>query len=262
MTAVDPREDAGHADPLASHIGWVYHFCRRMTVDETAAEAATCATFARASAVASRPSETRELSLWLLRRACEALAPRLVSQPEVSFEQLDDTLRSETTRTGEAVSIARQERSTLLWELKQSCLTAVINCLPPGERVAFVMSDVFGLSDDEGARAIGIKASAFKVRLSRARLKLGDYLAPRCEHVNQGNPCHCTSRVGIALEKGFIQPRTRPSLVPQRPFVPEPAAGNPLVVFRTLPELVHPADLEQQILHGLATGQWPDAVVR
>jgi hypothetical protein len=37
-----------------------------------------------------------------------------------------------------------------------------------------------------------------------SRKKVGDYLAPRCEHVNPMNPCRCPARVGTALNKGFI----------------------------------------------------------
>ena len=44
------------------------------------------------------------------------------------------------------------------------------------------------------------------MRLSRARKKVGDYLAPRCEHVNPMNPCRCPARVGTALHNGFIRP--------------------------------------------------------
>jgi RNA polymerase sigma-70 factor (ECF subfamily) len=83
-------------------------------------------------------------------------------------------------------------------------MTAVVNCLPPGERAAFVVCHILKLPDDAAAKSLGITESAYKVRLSRARKKVGDYLAPRCEHVNPMNPCRCPARVGTALHKGFI----------------------------------------------------------
>jgi RNA polymerase sigma-70 factor (ECF subfamily) len=83
-------------------------------------------------------------------------------------------------------------------------MTAVVNCLPPGERAAFVVCHVLKLPDEPAAKSLGITESAYKVRLSRARKKIGDYLAPRCEHVNPMNPCRCPARVGTALAKGFI----------------------------------------------------------
>jgi RNA polymerase sigma-70 factor (ECF subfamily) len=134
------------------------------------------------------------------------LEQRLPRQPEVNFDILDETLRSEATRTDVVRSLSDPDRDFLLWELKQGCMTAVINCLPPGERAAFTVCHVLKLPDAGAAKALGITESAYKVRLSRARKKIGDYLAPRCEHVNPMNPCHCPARVGTALHKGFIKP--------------------------------------------------------
>jgi len=141
----------------------------------------------------------------LLSVANEVLEARLPRQPEVNFDILDETLRSEATRTDVVRSLSDPQRDFLLWELKQGCMTAVINCLPPGERAAFVVCHVLKLTDDQAAKSLGITESAYKVRLSRGRKKVGDYLAPRCEHVNPMNPCRCPARVGTALHKGFIR---------------------------------------------------------
>src|SRR6202012_4706240 len=70
---------------------------------------------------------------------------------------------------------------------------------------AFVVCHVLTLADDQAAKSLSITESAYKVRLSRARKKIGDYLAPRCEHVNPMNPCRCPAGVGTALHNGFIR---------------------------------------------------------
>jgi DNA-directed RNA polymerase specialized sigma24 family protein len=231
-----------------------------MTLDEEEAVEASCQVFLRAANMPELPSDERDLEVWLLRRAAEALAPMVPLTPEVSFELLDETLRSDATRTGEVASLTNPQREFLLWELKQGCMTAVINCLPPGERVAFVLSSVLGLTDEEGAKAIGIKPSAFKVRLSRARKKVSDYLAPRCEHVNPRNPCRCPSRIGIALEKGFIAPppQSEVNLRKRLPFFSEePRTGADATgLFRTLPDPEPPPELLRRILAALQSGSW------
>ena len=234
-----------------------------MTLDQEEAAEAAFQVFSRAAANPELPSDERDLEVWLMRRACEALSPLIPITPEVSFELLDETLRSEATRTGEVASLTNPQREFLLWELKQGCMTAVINCLPPGERVAFVLSSVLGLTDEEGARAIGIKPSAFKVRLSRARKKISDYLAPRCEHINPRNPCRCPSRIGIALEKGFIAPppQSEVSLRRRLPFFNEEprTGGDATGLFRTLPDPEPPQELFRRILAALQSGSWRGA---
>ena len=103
-------------------------------------------------------------------------------------------------------SLSDPQRDLMLWDLKQGCMTSVIGCLGPGERAAFIAAQILKMSDDDGAKALGVTVSAYRVRLSRARQKIGDYLAPRCEHVDPNNPCRCPARVGTALRKGFIAP--------------------------------------------------------
>jgi DNA-directed RNA polymerase specialized sigma24 family protein len=185
----------------------LYNFMFRVTLDRDRAERYLADLFSNAADnLASRPASESEVEVWLLGLASQLIEQRLPRQPEVNFDVLDETLRSEATRTDVVRSLDDPQRDLLLWELKQGCMTAVINCLPPGERAAFVVCHVLKLADPQAAQSLGITESAYKVRLSRARKKVGDYLAPRCEHVNPMNPCRCPARVGTALANGFIRP--------------------------------------------------------
>ena len=247
-------------DVIERHLGRVWHLCSRMTLRGNEAEAACLETCQRAWVGRSgAPERDDERGLWLLRIAAHVLGARLPQAPEVDFDLLDETLRSEATRTEEVASLTDPQRELLLWEMKQGCMTAVVNCLSPGERVAFVMSAVMGLSDDEAARALDIKGSALKVRLSRARKKVSDYLAPRCEHIDPRNPCHCPSRIGIALRKGFIAPPARAEVrlrgaLP--PFDEAPRLNDAVAIYRTLPEPEPPGSLRRRIDAAVSSGAW------
>lgn len=191
----------------------LYNFIFRLTLDRDRAERYLADVFERAAAqVEQAPPDPLELEVWLLGVANTLVQERLPRQPEVSFDVLDDTLRNEATRTDVVRSLSDPQRDFLLWELKQGCMTSVINCLPPGERAAFVVCHILKLPDGAAATSLAITESAYKVRLSRARKKIGDYLAPRCEHVNPMNPCRCPARVGTALHNGFIRPMCEVSL--------------------------------------------------
>lgn len=184
----------------------LYNFMFRVTLDRDRAERYLKDLYATAAdKIDAKPAAEADAEIWLLMLANQLIEERLPRQPEVNFDILDDTLRNEATRTDVVRSLSDPQRDLLLWELKQGCMTAVVNCLPPGERAAFVVCHVLKLNDDQAAKSLGITESAYKVRLSRARKKIGDYLAPRCEHVNPMNPCRCPARVGTALAKGFIR---------------------------------------------------------
>ncbi len=201
------------------HLRKIYNFVFRVTLDRGRAERYTEDVFIRASEQLPPPvsESARGVELALLKIAVSVLQERLPRQPELNFEMLDETLRSEATRTDVVRSLSDPQRDFSLWELKQGCMTAVVNCLPPGERAAFVVCTIMKLSEDEAAEALDINKAAYKVRLSRARKKVGDHLAPRCEHVNPQNPCRCPARVGIAISKGFISPAGEVSLRKQLP---------------------------------------------
>jgi len=239
-----------------------------MTLDRSRAPRFVEETFLRAFVGLEDMPEASRVELWLLRICQHVLDKALPRTPEVSFDVLDDTLRSEATRTDVVRSLTDPQRDFLLWELKQGCMTSVINCLSPGERAAFTLANVMGIPDDEAAQILGVSTSAYKVRTSRSRKKIADYLAPRCEHIDPLNPCRCPARVGIALKKGFIRSSGEVSLrKPQVPFGRYGAGPDqddaPLrdvqIVYRHLPEPEPPQSLHERLSANLSSGEW-DAV--
>ena len=183
----------------------LFNFAYRMTLDRDQAKEIVCKTLESAYRKdCDLPDDTR-IETWLFQIANELMEKQLPRSPDLNFDILDDTLRSEATRTDVVKSLNDPERDFMLWELKQGCMTSVINCLPPGERAAFILSTMLKLSDVDAANTLKVSKSAYKVRLSRARKKIADYLAPRCEHIDPMNPCRCPARIGTALNKGFIR---------------------------------------------------------
>src|SRR5690349_10634920 len=262
MTATLDRDRlVGLVEP---HWKRVYNFIFRLTLDRDRAERYLADVFALA---AQKLDEApNDVETWLIGLANQLCEERLPRQPEVNFDILDETLRSEATRTDVVRSLSDPQRDFLLWELKQGCMTSVINCLPPGERSAFVVCHVLKLSDEPAAKSLGISESAYKVRLSRARKKVGDYLAPRCEHVNPMNPCHCPARVGTALHKGFIGKVSGEVSLRKGAEFPYGRYGTGLgnddvpmrdiaAIYGNLPEPDPPADFGEQVLERLAQSQ-------
>lgn len=246
---------------LVEH-GWrrLYNVAFRMTLDRDRAGEYVVEAYRRAAArIAEAPDDDHRAELWLIQIAFELIEEKLPRQPEVNFDILDETLRSEATRTDVVRSLSDPQRDFLLWELKQGCMTAVIGCLSPGERAAFVAAHILRQSEEDAATALQITVSAFKVRLSRARKKVGDYLASRCEHVNPMNPCRCPARVGTALAKGFIShvPASavslRPAGVPYGRYgvggeLDDVALRDIATIYAHLPEPDPPISLRDQLL--------------
>jgi RNA polymerase sigma-70 factor (ECF subfamily) len=253
---------------ISTHWRRVFNFCFRMTLDRDVAAEVVEETFLRAYVGADKmpAAESDKLEPWLMRIALHVTERKASRGVEVSFELLDEKLRSEPTRTDVVQTLSQPQKNFYLWELKQGCMTSVANCLPPGERVAFVLSAILGYSDDSAAAVLGINTSAYKVRLSRARKKVSDYLAPRCEHVDPRNPCRCPSRLGVALNGGFLG-RTPNSVVNLRPSFgrygstvdgEDAPLRDVMAIYSSLPEPDPPEGFEAMLQLKIDTGAWAE----
>ncbi len=243
------------------HIGDVYNFAYRVSNDGDRAQEQVREVFLRAYVGRDRlPTEDRH-GAWLLKIGVHVAIGSLDGSARITFDFLDDTIRGDPTQVSRTDLLSDPERSLLLWELKQGCMTAVLSCLSLGERMAFVMVVMMGTPVVVAAASLGITPAALKVRLSRAKKKVVAYLAPRCEHVHPQNPCRCPSRLGVALKKGFIQdvvPGAEVQLrkLPPEALKPSPPARDVVALYQQLPL---PRDLEplrERLAAELLGGDW------
>ncbi len=176
------------------------------------------------------------------------LDARLGRKAGRTFKVLDDILRSELTRPVDPSYSDPDKLHALLWELKRTCLTSVLSCLPPGVRMAFILTDLMNFQPGPAAGLLKIKESAYRVRLTRARKRIEDYLTPRCQHVDVGNPCNCEGRLAISLDKRFLRPPPHTKDIPEEPFDARSPHGTVMPLYRTLPAVQLSNSRSQELL--------------
>ena len=135
---------------------------------------------------------------------------RIERPPErkVVLSALDELLRSDTTVTaGDHPEIQRDPRrlQVLQWELKRSCLLAVLQGLAPSPRATFVLTKILGYTTEEMASLFGVTEGSIDTNMHRAHKLLNEYLGARCQHLARGNTCRCETRLGVALRHGFVR---------------------------------------------------------
>lgn len=186
-------------------------------------------------AILSRPHPADVLLGLLARRMEESLGRK----SEYTFDGLDEILRSDITRPIDlSPTLGSSDPGrvhVMLWELKRTCLTSTLCCLPPGVRVSFVLTDLLGYGPVEAAELLGIKESAYRVRLTRARKRVEDYLTPRCYHVDPQNPCTCTGRLTIAIDAKFVREPASTFDIPHEPHDGEGPRRDMGSLYRSLP---------------------------
>lgn len=89
-------------------------------------------------------------------------------------------------------------------EIKIGCTLAMLTCLSRSLRIAYVLGDIFELSDNEAAQALDLSAAAYRQRLSRARQQVTRFVTASCGVVSRSAACRCEKRLTAAQERGRI----------------------------------------------------------
>ncbi len=96
------------------------------------------------------------------------------------------------------------EYRLLCEEVRVSCTYGMLLCLPRPQRAAYLLADVIGLTDVEGAEVLECSREAFRQRVSRARRTLRYVIENRCGLVDPANPCRCGRQIVASEEAGIL----------------------------------------------------------
>ena len=97
------------------------------------------------------------------------------------------------------------EYRLLCEEVRISCTYGMLLCIPRPQRAAYLLADVVGLTDVEGAEILGCSRDAFRQRVSRARRTLRYVIENRCGLVDPANPCRCGRQITSSEQAGILR---------------------------------------------------------
>jgi RNA polymerase sigma factor (sigma-70 family) len=181
--AVDPiRNGGGPQQRVAAvqthalfeqHARMVYGLCRALLRDPDDADDATQATFISAYRSLLAGNRVREPAAWLATIARNECAGRARSRMREPLPLLDADLGHTHGLAHMLGPEAELERKTTIVELRQA-----IAELPPKQREAVVLRDLYGLNYTEVGAALGISVASVESLLFRARRTLRVSLKP------------------------------------------------------------------------------------
>jgi RNA polymerase sigma factor (sigma-70 family) len=130
-----------------------------------------------------------------------------VRRSRVEREQLSfDVFAAQLLEGLEDHPAERPDARILAEEVKLGCTLAMLLCLDRGQRIAYILGDVFQLPSADAAYVVGVTADAYRKRLSRARSRLREFVEANCGLVNDAAACRCDRRVPAAIRAGRIDP--------------------------------------------------------
>jgi len=102
-------------------------------------------------------------------------------------------------------TLEEAEYRLLCEEMRISCTYGMLLCLSRPQRAAYLLADVIGLTDVEGAEILECTRAAFRQRVARARRTLRHVIDNRCGLVDPANPCRCGRQITAGEQAGILQ---------------------------------------------------------
>lgn len=181
----------------------VYRLSLRMTACPADAEDATQEILIRVITRLSTFRGEAAFSTWVHRIAVNYLLDRSKSaaeRMELTFDafaaDLLDGLAASPSTAPEAVILER--------EVQLACTHAMLTCLDRDHRIAYILGEIFDVDSDDGGYICAIPPATYRKRLSRARIRVREFLTANCGLVSPTAPCHCSKRVDVAVRVGRI----------------------------------------------------------
>ena len=186
---------------------------------------------------------------WVMRIACR----HLINQSKLSqVEKLRfdfDKFASDLEEGLSELSVEERDRVETLSAIEQvktNCTLAMLTCLSRPLRIAYILGDIFELSDDEASSVLEIAAATYRQRLKRSRDSVKKFVVAACGNASESATCRCEKRVIPAIASGRISPAhvNRPALpdphlqvLTLRPYVQNLEEGRrATAIFRSNPD--------------------------
>jgi RNA polymerase sigma factor (sigma-70 family) len=194
---------------VGRHQRWIYNIALRMVCLPPDAEDATQEILIKLLTKLSTFRGESQFRTWLYRLAVNHLLSMKrvrAESREMSFEEYGRELDSTPEASLAAPESQRPDALLLVEEAKIGCTSAMLLCLNRGQRLVFVLGEIFGVSDRVGAELLEISRDGFRQKLARARRDLYSFMQGKCGLAKASNPCRCARKTQGFIALGYIDP--------------------------------------------------------
>jgi len=207
------RAQSGHRDALEAliqrHQAWIHNIAVRMLYHPQDAEDATQEVLIKALTRLSSFEGRSSFRTWLYRIVVNHVlnTKRGRLEPEaMTFScyghGLDNTPDLDPP---DSTSVPVDVR-LLVDEARITCTAGMLLCLDRGQRLIYILGEIFEVSDMVAAELLEISRESFRQRLARARRDLHNFMNDKCGLVNRANPCRCAKKTRGFMQAGYIDP--------------------------------------------------------
>jgi len=194
-------------DLIASIQEKIYYLSLRMLVNPENAKDATQEVLIKIITNLSSFRFDSQFETWVYRIAANHLITEkkiLAKDPGLTFSLFKEDLESDLQPPADLQH--SPDYQVLLNELRISCTMAMLLCLNPSHRMAYILGDIFELEHSEASTILSISKDNFRKQLSRARAKVVDFTSASCGLVSDCANCSCEKKLTGAITHGRVNP--------------------------------------------------------
>ena len=191
------------------HQGWIYNIAVRMLYHPQDAEDATQEILLKAVTRLSSFEGRSSFRTWLYRIVVNHVLnmKRGRAEQEVTgFRAYGDALDNIPDSELADPQSASADANLLVTEAMISCTSGMLLCLDREQRLAYILGEIFGVTDAVAAEVLEITGENFRQRLARARRDLRNFMNDKCGLVNRANPCRCAKKTRGFIQAGHVNP--------------------------------------------------------
>lgn len=193
---------------ITAATGPVFNVAMRMLAHREDAEDATQEILIKIITHLGDVREVDAAGAWAFRIATRHLAQsaRLgrVEKMRLSFKDFSDDLE-QGAGPSTHLDLTKTEHELALKEVKVGCTLAMLVCLSRPLRMAYILGDIFEMTDTEASDVLDVSAGTYRQRLRRARSTISDFMQSTCSLQSKTAPCRCANRIAPAMQTGRVE---------------------------------------------------------
>lgn len=191
---------------VARHHPWIYNIAFRMVLkQEDAEDIAQEIIIKMVTRLSTFSPEKAAFQTWLYRITVNHVINMKTRSFEASVKSLEEYYACLNGMPDEEPEDT-PEMQLMISDLTIGCLEGVFLCLDRRQRIVFILTVAFNVSDTQGSEIMEISKANFRKILSRARSKLHHYMNSNCGIINENSPCKCRNKITGFVKAGAFAP--------------------------------------------------------
>ncbi|MGB3464630.1 MAG: RNA polymerase sigma factor [Cyclobacteriaceae bacterium] len=190
---------------LSLHQPYVYNIAWKMVRSPADAEDLTQEALIKMTINLGKFNFQSQFRTWAYRIVVNHFLNMKKQSNEFAFTSFDGI--SEQLREVPDIDLTEQEmidKEALITEMALVCLSGMLLCLDRNQRMVYIIGHMFSADHTIGSELMGMTKNNFRMRLSRARSELKNFMLGQCGLMDERNPCRCRKKVTAAVNGGYI----------------------------------------------------------